>query len=259
MTPPEQGENGVNQEVSSQSWFAPATNGPVEASHLDNEPLEEVVICGQMGPSERLYSEPCFQVQVPGLLASVHQSGTVSLEELEQRLNEHVMSQAQEWIQQELCAQVMAKVSLPSDPTATMEPDASSNSCSTCSLHSDHSTAHDHSDTLLQWFVRTGVPIDSELVHKLVQEIVVERGLALGGDVDMVSHESPSEEEEFSYTPPTSRDGSLATLVPTPKPTPPPSPPPSPPPHEESSPIPPLTALVSTPNPTPPPTSPRLE
>ena len=70
---------------------------------------------------------------------------------------------------------------------------------------------------------------------------------------------SPSEEEEFSYTPPTSRDGSLATLVPTPKPTPPPSPPPSPPPHEESSPIPPLTALVSTPNPTPPPTSPRLE
>ena len=186
-----------------------------------------------MGPSERLYSEPCFQVQVPGLLASVHQSGTVSLEELEQRLNEHVMSQAQEWcvcvcvcvcacvcmcvcvcvcvcigsilstlhsvfhsghsrmwgykmgnfqtigilvisllkcttvsgclvdnnfllfsltlpplpspccrIQQELCAQVMAKVSLPSDPTATMEPDASSNSCSTCSLHSDHSTGN---------------------------------------------------------------------------------------------------------------------
>eukprot|EP00731_Ephydatia_muelleri_P028135 Em0019g1008a len=218
-------EHGVNQKVSPQSYSAPAI---MEASQLNDEVLEEVVICGQMGPLEQLDPEHCFQVQMPGLLASVRQSGPVSLEELEQRLNEHVMSQAQQWIQQELCTQVMAKVSLPNDPTIAMEPDASSNSCSTCFLQSDHSTAHHHSNAVLHWFAHTGFPVDSQLVHKLVQQIVVEQSLALHGDssaVDAVSHESSSEGEEFSYTPPTSRDASIVTLVPTPKPTPPPSPP----------------------------------
>ena len=45
---------------------------------------------------------------------------------------------------------------------------------------------------MLQWFADSGIPVDSELVHKLVQEIVVEEGVALGGDEankDRVSEE----------------------------------------------------------------------
>ncbi|CAI5695034.1 unnamed protein product [Oreochromis niloticus] len=199
---------------------------------------EAVELDGGPSPPPVLYQGPVFPPQVPSALPAQDQVpalGTaLQRDALESRLVE--------WVEQQLMSRMISELYRPppSDPAHNSDVDQSDPE--ERSVTSDIVEAA--GDAGLQLFVDASVPVDSELIRQLVNEVLAETiALMLGQRDPLGAGPDPGLEPAGPAAP---QENEPLPLVPTPEPTPPPSPaPPSrettavttPPPSEPTSPL----------------------
>ncbi|XP_030574371.1 protein TALPID3 [Archocentrus centrarchus] len=219
---------------------------------------EAVELDGVPSPPPVLYQGPVFPPQAPSTLPAQDQRPILGIDLQWDSMEDRLV----EWVEQQLMSRMISDLyhPPPSDPAQNNDTDQSD--LEERSVTSDIVEAAGNAG--LQLFVDSSVPVDSELIQQLVNEVLTEMiGLMLGQRDSLGTEPEPGQEppepEAAAH-----QENKLIPLVPTPEPTPPPSPaPPSrettavttPPPSEPTSPLskePPqsVTApeLVATPN-----------
>ncbi|XP_035767860.1 protein TALPID3 isoform X4 [Neolamprologus brichardi] len=199
---------------------------------------EAVELDGGPSPPPVLYQGPIFPPQAPSAPPAQDQVpvlGTaLQRDVLETRLVE--------WVEQQLMSRMISELYWPPPSDHAHNSDVDQSDPEERSVTSDIVEAA--GDAGLQLFVDASVPVDSELIRQLVNEVLAETvALMLGQREPLGAGPAPALEPAGPADP---QENEPLPLVPTPEPTPPPSPaPPSrettavttPPPSEPTSPL----------------------